>query len=108
MFKKIDSSVIIMTFILALFVYEVYDAVVSRDKSLKTVCASYSKLVDAINSEVPAGDYTINGEKFPDTKTEEGEKHYHMITLHHKIAYECRNVYGITSSLPSPQELRGK
>ncbi len=61
MFKKMGSSVIIILCFLALFVYEVHDAIVSRDKSLQTVCASYSKLVDAVNKEVPDREYTING-----------------------------------------------
>lgn len=108
MIEKLDSSAIIMLSLLALVVYGVYDGVVSRDKSLMNVCASYSKIVDAINREVPAEDYTRNSEKFPDMKTEEGKKHYSMISLHQKITYECRNVYEITSSLPSPQELRGQ
>ncbi len=108
MFKKMDSSVIIILCFLALFVYEVHDAIVSRDKSLQTVCASYSKLVDAVNKEVPDREYTINGGGSPDMKTEEGKNHWYMINLQQKIQYECRNEYGINSRLPSPQELRGQ
>ena len=68
MIKKVDSSAIIILSLLALFIYGVYDAMASSDKSLAKVCSSYSKVVDAINNEVLAGDYTINGQKFPDLK----------------------------------------
>lgn len=108
MIKKLDSSAIIILSFLALLIYGIYEGIASRDKSLTKVCSSYSKIVDAINNEVLAGDYTKNGQKFPDLKSEEGKKHYNMISLHLEIAYECGNVYGITSSLPSPQELRGQ
>lgn len=108
MIKKLDSSAIIMLSFLVLVIYGLYDAMASRDERLANVCASYSKVVDAINREVLVGDYTRNGREFPDMKTEEGKKHYSMISLHQKITNECGNVYGITSSLPSPQELRGQ
>lgn len=103
---KLDGSAKIIICIFIVFIFQVYQAFYSHKDSLRTVCQSYYGLVDAINSEVKAGDYTKLG-KIADIGSNDGEQHYHMLELEHKIDYECKDVWGKSTNLPSPQELRG-
>jgi len=108
--NKKDSSSTVLIIILIFLLLVVFGLCIkfeSYRKSLTTVCTSYSGIVDAINKEVVAGDYT-RLDKIADIETEDGKKHYHMLKLQDKIERECRNITGYYRRLPSPEEIRGK